>query len=300
MRTEKEMMDLILNTAKEDDRIRAVYMNGSRTNLNAPKDIFQDYDVVYVVKETASFTKDREWINRFGDILFMQYPDDFPNCPKEREKSYAWLMVFTDGNRIDLTVKEISHAKENILEDSLCTILMDKDGILPDIPESSDIDYRIKKPTKEEFAATCNEFWWCLNNIAKGLWRKEVTYAQDMLNFVVRKQLEKVLAWKIGVLTDYSVSIGKSGKYMYKWLSKEDWNTYLKTFCSAEVDSMWSAVEIMCNQFYDISKWVAEQNGYKFAEVEAKNSFQFFKTVKELEADADSITLIPHESSNTH
>lgn len=41
MRTEKEMYDLIINTAKEDERIRAVYMNGSRTNVNAPKDIFQ-------------------------------------------------------------------------------------------------------------------------------------------------------------------------------------------------------------------------------------------------------------------
>jgi len=40
MRTEKEMMELIMRTAKEDARIRAVYMNGSRINPNAPKDIF--------------------------------------------------------------------------------------------------------------------------------------------------------------------------------------------------------------------------------------------------------------------
>ena len=48
MRTEQEMFELILNTAKADERIRAVYMNGSRTNVNVPKDIFQDYDIVYV------------------------------------------------------------------------------------------------------------------------------------------------------------------------------------------------------------------------------------------------------------
>lgn len=49
MRTEEQMMKLILDTAKEDERILAVYMNGSRTNPNAPKDIFQDYDIIYVV-----------------------------------------------------------------------------------------------------------------------------------------------------------------------------------------------------------------------------------------------------------
>lgn len=52
MRTEQEMLNLILSIAKNDERIHAVYMNGSRTNPNADKDIFQDYDIAYVVDET--------------------------------------------------------------------------------------------------------------------------------------------------------------------------------------------------------------------------------------------------------
>ncbi|MDE7212570.1 MAG: aminoglycoside 6-adenylyltransferase, partial [Lachnospiraceae bacterium] len=73
MRTEQEMYDLILKVAREDEKIRAVYLDGSRTNPNAPKDIFQDYDVVYVVRETADFIKDRDWVSRmFGEILYMQ------------------------------------------------------------------------------------------------------------------------------------------------------------------------------------------------------------------------------------
>ena len=49
MRSEEEMYRLLLETAKADDRILAVYMNGSRTNPKVSKDIFQDYDIVYVV-----------------------------------------------------------------------------------------------------------------------------------------------------------------------------------------------------------------------------------------------------------
>lgn len=52
MRSEQDMFDLIVNAAREDGRIRAVYMNRSRTNPSAPRDIFQDYDIVYVVRET--------------------------------------------------------------------------------------------------------------------------------------------------------------------------------------------------------------------------------------------------------
>ena len=40
VRNEKEMMDLILGVAEKDERIQGVYMTGSRTNPNAPKDVF--------------------------------------------------------------------------------------------------------------------------------------------------------------------------------------------------------------------------------------------------------------------
>ena len=45
MRTEQEMYTMIIDTAKADDRILAVYMNGSRVNPEAERDIFQDYDI---------------------------------------------------------------------------------------------------------------------------------------------------------------------------------------------------------------------------------------------------------------
>ena len=120
MRNETEMYDLILRIAKEDGRIRAVYMNGSRTNKNVPKDIFQDYDVVYVVTETKSFIEDKEWIRNFGEIWFMQYPDEHPDFPSDKENSYGWLMQFRDGNRIDLHVETVEYAIEHIGDDKLC------------------------------------------------------------------------------------------------------------------------------------------------------------------------------------
>ena len=48
MRTETEMMNLILQIA-ESLKVEAVALSGSRTDTKAPKDEFQDYDLVYVV-----------------------------------------------------------------------------------------------------------------------------------------------------------------------------------------------------------------------------------------------------------
>lgn len=289
MRTEQEMFDLILHTAREDARIRAVYMNGSRTNKNVPKDVFQDYDIVYVVTETKPFIEDKSWIDRFGERLFMQYPDECPDDPGDKENVYGWLMQFADGNRIDLHVESIPHAKENIQNDSLCMILLDKDAILPPIPESNDSDYHIQKPSPAQYHSVCNEFWWCLDNVAKGLWREEIPYVQDMLNFPVRKQLEKMLSWKIGILTGFSVSIGKSGKYMYKWLSEEEWNAYLETYPAGTVDAIWTAVEKMCRLFEDTAVWVGHELSYVYNAAEGSSCRQFLLRVKNLPKDAVEI-----------
>ena len=248
MRSEKEMYELILGTAEEDGRIRAVYMNGSRTNRNAPRDLFQDYDIVYVVNETREFYEDPEWIDRFGERLYMQMPelmDQMMGMEMDLDANFGWLMQFADGNRIDLHVQSIPYARENIIKDKLCRILLDKDGILPGMPEPTDEEHWVKRPSEQEFLYECNEFWWCLNNVGKGLWRQEIPYAQDMLA-LIRDELLRVLSWKAGIRTDFSCSIGKSGKYLHRFVPRQDWEDYLSTYCSAKIEECWQAAISMC------------------------------------------------------
>lgn len=288
MRTEQEMLDLIINVAKKDERIRAVFMTGSRTNPNVKKDIFQDYDIEYVVKETRSFRDDRSWIDQFGERLYMQYPEGNSFFRGDVENCYAWLIQFTDGNRLDLTACTLTQALKDI-EDKLCKILIDKDKCLPNVPEATDKEYWVKKPTECQFIDACNQFWWCLNNVAKGLWREEVTYVMDKLNHAVRPWLILLLEWKIGFATNFEVSIGKSGKYMYRWLKEDEWNTFLKTYPAGVVKDIWEAVFIMCDLFNDIAKEVSFIMMVKYNEVEANNSLKFLKDVYLLPKDAEKI-----------
>jgi aminoglycoside 6-adenylyltransferase len=50
MRTEHEIMDLLLNVAKADERIRAVSLEGSRANPTAPKDNYR-IKKLFVIKK---------------------------------------------------------------------------------------------------------------------------------------------------------------------------------------------------------------------------------------------------------
>lgn len=107
MRSEQEMLDLVLKVAKEDSRVRAVGMNGSRTNPNVPKDAFRDYDIVYLVTDIQSFIDDPNWITIFGERIMMQTPENMAMFPPELGERFSYLMLFTDGNRIDLILVPI-------------------------------------------------------------------------------------------------------------------------------------------------------------------------------------------------
>ena len=292
MRNEKEMLDLILKTADSNPEIRAVYMNGSRTNPNVKKDIFQDYDIVYVVNEIKTFLDDENWIDIFGERLYMQLPEALDKSlgkDVDTDNCYGWLIQLADGNRIDLHLQTVTFAKNEILKDKLCIILLDKNNILPDIPPASDIDYHIQKPSQIEFSACCNEFWWILNNVGKGLWRGEITYVMDMINFHLRPELVKMLSWHIGIKTEFSCSIGKSGKYMSSFLAEDLWNRFLATYSAAKTDSVWNSVFTAVDLFDETAVKSAFSLKYIYNTNEAQNSRSFLLHTFSLPKDAKEI-----------
>lgn len=292
MRTEEEMYGLIIHTAREDERIRAVYMNGSRTNPNVPKDIFQDYDIVYVVTDTKPFYEEEAWIDVFGKRLYMQTPEKMDRLMGQDvsfQDTYGWLMQLADGNRIDLHVESIAYAKKHILEDKLCRILLDKDDLLPEIPESTEENYYVKKPGENEFRCCCNEFWWCMNNVAKGLWREEIPYAHQMVDFYVRPQLVKLLSWKIGLGHNFSCSIGKAGKYLHRYLEKECWERFLGTYADGTAEHCWEAARVMCDLFHETAGEVADRLGFSYDTEEACQSRRHMEHVRMLPRDAQEV-----------
>lgn len=285
MRSEKEMLSLLVKVAQTDGRIRAAYLEGSRANPNVPRDIFQDYDVVYIVEDTTPYRQDKSWIDRFGNRLYMQYPEEGDDL-SDVENCYGWLMQFADGNRLDLHVCTPSYVLGHL---ELYRALVDKDGILPKPCETSDEIYWVKKPTQAEFLCTCNEFWWCLNNVAKGLWRKEIPYVMDMLNFQIRPMLRRLLDWKIGMEHDFSVSTGKSSKYMNRYLPGEICEKYLQTYSTAQTDAIWDAVFTACALCQDVAQQVSHVLAFSYDKKEAQNSYRYLEHIRHLPPDAQEI-----------
>jgi len=288
MRNEREMLDLILDTARGDGRIRAVVMNGSRANPGAPRDFFQDFDVVYLVTDVASFTADHGWIDRFGERMILQTPEAMGEAPSGNGGRFVYLMQFMDGNRIDLTLFPLARMAD-LAEDSQSILLLDKDGIVGPLPPPSDGDYLPKPPTEKRFAECCNEFFWVGPYVAKGLWRREIPYAKHMLDHFVREKLMEMLSWHVGVKTGFSKSPGKLGKYLDRYLEPELWEMLLSTYSDADPENTWNALFTACDLFRTLARPMAERFGFDYPRGDDERVCAHLRHVRSLPRDATAM-----------
>ncbi|MCM3142287.1 aminoglycoside 6-adenylyltransferase [Brevibacillus sp. MER 51] len=265
MRTEQEMMSMLIDFAKKDDRIRLVTLEGSRTNRNIPADPFQDYDISYFVTEMDSFKENDEWLDAFGNRIMMQKPEDMELFPSELGNWFSYLMLFEDGNKVDLTLIPIDETEQYFADsDGLIEVLLDKDEHIQHDVLPSDHQYWIKKPTAREFDDCCNEFWMVSTYVVKGLARKEILFAIDHLNEIARPNLLRMMAWQIGCEKGFTFSVGKNYKFIDRYLPKEDWEALLSSYNESGYPQMWASLFTCYALFRKYSKAVADSLGYPY------------------------------------
>ncbi|MDR1867481.1 MAG: aminoglycoside 6-adenylyltransferase [Treponema sp.] len=270
MRTDQEMLSIILKYAVDDKRIRVVTIEGSRLNENIYKDKFQDFDISFIVTDIESYKDNDNWLDVFGKRVIMQKPEAMAMFPSTLGNWYSYIILFEDGNKMDLKLIPLHELEKYFNEsDSLTKILIDKDKICPVLNNPSDIDFRVKKPSPEFIDDCCNEFWLLLIYTIKGLYRDELLYAIKHLD-LMREQMLTMISWKIGIDNAFSLNIGKAYKYLNKYVSKDLWASITKTFRNDSIDETWNSLILCCTIFHEMTIFVSNALGYHCPQYEEK------------------------------
>ena len=283
MRTEQQVLEQVLSFARDHDEVRAVVMNGSRVNPNAPKDLFCDYDVVYYVTTPRHFLEDQSWIETFGKLIILQQNDDLAHGME----GFIFLMLFSDGVRIDLGISALSELAY-VAEDTLAVVLLDKDQRIAPLPPPSDTGYYAPKPSRKEFNEAVNEVFWCSNNIAKGIWRDELPYAKAMYDVVVRDPILKMLAWYAAMQHDWKLNPGKFGRWLKLFLPPDIWDAYVKTYAGIGYPETWDALFEALALVRKIGIELAEDLGYTYPLDDDRRTIEYLRRVRSLPKDAKS------------
>ena len=264
MRTETEMLDVILKTA-ETLQVAAVAMSGSRTDTKASKDEFQDYDVVYVVENLDKLITDLSWLDQFGKRIIEQEV----GLGQRR----LCLMLFEDGNRIDLTLCPKDYIQEWIDSEAGFTVLEDLEHLFE--PYSPNIErYWTNSATEKDFEKVCNEFWWVSAYVVKGICRKQVIYATDHLYGICQQELLKVLAWKVS--SDRGkVDIGKNYKYLFNYLPVEKEKEFSNLLDFSSIEKLSHSLFATMNFFHQEAQSLAKKLGFHYDKEVAEKMIQY-------------------------
>ena len=264
MRTESEMLNLILQTAKSL-KVEAIAMSGSRTNPKAPKDVFQDYDVVYVVDDLDNLTSDLSWLDQFGTRIIEQH-----NILGNRR---LYLMLFEDGNRIDLTLCPKNHIQEWVDSEADYTVLKDEKGLF--VPYSPNPQRYWTSPASAiDFEKACNEFWWVSAYVVKGICRKQVIYATDHLYEICQQELLKVLAWQVAS-DKGKVDIGKNYKYLFNYLPAEKEKEFSNLLDFSSRDKITQSLFATMQLFHREAQILAQKIGFAYDKEVAKKMIKY-------------------------
>jgi len=266
MRTDHEILGLILGTVKTL-KVDAVALSGSRTNQKVQTDEFQDYDVVYVVDNLDNLTRDISWLDQFGTRIIEQH-----NILGNRR---LYLMLFEDGNRIDLTLCPKDHVQEWVDSEAGFTVLEDKKGIFETYSPSPE-RFWIHPASETDFEKTCNEFWWVSAYVVKGICRKQIIYATDHLYGICQQELLKVLAWQVardrGV-----VDIGKNYKYLFNYLPSEKEKELSALLDFASLDKITQSLFATMQLFHQEAQYLAQKMGFKYEKEVAEKMIEYAK-----------------------
>ena len=264
MRTEIEMFDVILQTAKVL-QVVAVAMSGSRTNPKAPKDEFQDYDVVYVVDDLDNLTSDLSWLDQFGTRIIEQH-----NILGNRR---LYLMLFEDGNRIDLTLCPKDHIQEWVESEADFTVIEDPKGLF--VPHSPSPERFWTSPASEtDFEKSCNEFWWVSAYVVKGICRKQVIYATDHLYGICQQELLKILAWQVASDRE-AVDIGKNYKYLFNYLTAEKEKEFSNLLDFSSLDKITQSLLATMKIFHQEAQILSQKMGFEYDREVAEKMIQY-------------------------
>ena len=264
MRTDQEILGLILETAKKL-QVEAVALSGSRTNTKVQTDEFQDYDLVYVVDDIDNLTNDLSWLDQFGKRVIEQ------EVTLGHRRLY--LMLFEDGNRLDLTLCPEDHIQEWVESEADFTVLEDTNGLFETYSPSPE-RYWITPATETDFEKSCNEFWWVSAYVVKGICRNQVIYATDHLYGICQQELLKVLAWQVA--SDRGkVDIGKNYKYLFNYLPAEKKKEFSNLLDFSSLDKIIQSLLATMQIFHQEAQSLSQKMGFEYDREVAEKMIQY-------------------------
>jgi aminoglycoside 6-adenylyltransferase len=283
MRTEDQVLAQFREWADNNALVRAAVLTSSRVMPGAHTDFLSDYDIELYVSDLNEFKKGDDWLGAFGPVMVR-----WPFRPRSTTGNDDWitrLVLFKDGVRIDFQITSELRIEPNAYDNGY-QVLIDKDGLTRGLAAPTYAEYRITKPSAEEYQVLVHEFWWDACYVPKYLWRDELPFAKYMLDYILRYSfLHRLIDWHIGLQHNWTVETGVCGKKFKRYLDAGTWSEYEATCAGAGIEDNWAAFFKMASLFRRLARQVGANLGYEYPDELDSKVMQFCTKIRETRVD---------------
>ena len=284
MRNEREIIEKVLDAARQDDAVRVVI----RTDLVPKREYLYTYNFCFVVNDPEKYDED-VFQTCFGERILLfrsdrSYSEMFPGTK-------AHLMVFRDGVTIVIHAMDTDtflarydgkNTYENVWIGDTYQKLLDKDNILPEmerLEEKQTIFAGV--PSQEEFNNINCEFWWVMKTFAEYTLREELLSSMFYLNNSVRDLLNRMIRWYIYLKAGKPVDMGILDSRMEEVLDADLFRLYKKTYPNADYPQIWEAYESAAALWRITGLFISERCGFEYPVRTEQDMTAFIHCLKE-------------------
>lgn len=258
----------LVSWAEAHPLVRALLLESSRAQDNAPLDVFSDYDVLVVASDTRPFVDDEAWLADF-DTPIVTFRD---SGQLHGFATHNRLVLYEDHTKIDYLIWPVALLRhihdEPRLPDVLdwgYRVLVEKDDLTGRLPAPTRTAYVPAQPTERGYLALVEEFWWETTYVAKHLWRDELVHARYNLDVVMKHDLlRRLLEWRIELDHAWSLKPGVVGRGFKKLLPPTLWSDLEATYVGGDIAENWRALFATTDLFRRVALEVGAALGYTY------------------------------------
>jgi aminoglycoside 6-adenylyltransferase len=265
---ENEVLARLVAWGEREDAIRALVLTSSRARGDDTVDELSDYDLIVVVRDVAPFADGYGWEVAHGTPV-ARWGDEHTVLG---ERTVFRGVVYEDGVKVDYSfwpeslLERVAEADELPADlDVGYRVLLDKDGRTAGWAAATYRAHIPARPSRGEYEALVEEFWWSVTYVAKALRRGEVVFAKFVLDYDAKLgPLRRFLEWRIEIEHGWSLRPGAYGRGLERLVDAETAAELAATYVGAEVEENWEALFRMTALFRRVAKEVGVALGYQY------------------------------------
>ncbi len=279
---DERVVNKIVAWARDEAAIRAVILEGSRAS-SSHTDEFSDYDLNIFVTDDTKYLSDSHWITAFDDVLVYQ-KEGFV-CKNTRIPTR--LVVYKNSPKVDFSFWPISMLREIVDSKVLperyrngYRVLLDKDGIIQNMPTAHFDGFVIVKPTQDEVLTTIYNFWFETYCIAKYLRRESLWYVKVLENGPIKRFLLQMILWHDSSKDEWKNNkIHQQGKNLEDHIDADTKEALADCFSGYNKEDTWRSLCAMMELFKRLSRDVTVNLSIQYPD---KSLAQIEKCVRHL------------------